>query len=130
MFYNIILSMHAICMALLPSINDPQDILADIVSQGYDTDTVAAIAGSILGARFGYLWIPTNRLMDLERLQQYCEILVHRNKEPKIESRDKFMEVEAHWTKTEKDYQRTLIATYGQSTPSKKSKTRDRQKRN
>ena len=32
---------------------EPQAALAEIVQQGYDTDTVAAIAGSLLGARFG-----------------------------------------------------------------------------
>jgi ADP-ribosyl-[dinitrogen reductase] hydrolase len=64
-------------MALLPGNDvDPQDVLNTIVKLGYDTDTVAAIAGSVLGARFGCAWIPLERLKDLERLKvmRYIEV--------------------------------------------------------
>ena len=56
-------------MSLLPDTYEPQDILNRIVQLGYDTDTVAAIAGTILGARYGYSWIPLKSLLDLERLE-------------------------------------------------------------
>jgi ADP-ribosylglycohydrolase len=52
-------------MALLPNI-DPQQVLSEICRMGYDTDTVAAICGTVLGARFGVSWIPIRRFLDLE----------------------------------------------------------------
>ncbi|ELR12305.1 ADPribosylglycohydrolase superfamily protein [Acanthamoeba castellanii str. Neff] len=66
---------HGLIMALLPDI-EPQEILREIIVLGYDTDTVAAICGSVLGARFGTGWIPMHRLLERERLETYAKALV------------------------------------------------------
>ena len=73
--YALLGGSHALVMALRPDI-EPQAALAEIVQQGYDTDTVAAICGSILGARFGCGWIPVDRLVDHDRLTAYADALV------------------------------------------------------
>lgn len=65
---------HAIAMALR-SDDEPQAILAEIVRQGFDTDTVAAMAGSVLGARYGTDWIPTECFHDLPSLERYAQAL-------------------------------------------------------
>lgn len=54
---------HGLTMALLPDIH-PQQVLSEIVVLGYDVDTVGAICGTVLGARFGTSWIPKDRLLD------------------------------------------------------------------
>jgi len=69
---------HALAMALRPDIQ-PQAALAEIVQQGYDTDTVATICDSLLGARFGCAWIPVERLLDCRRLTAYADALVMRS---------------------------------------------------
>jgi hypothetical protein len=100
-------------MALLPDITDPQATLSSIVSLGYDTDTVGAIgtflciypfpndlifsAGTVLGARFGTSWIPKERFLDLERLNQYADALVTRNKS-QVEDLQSYLKAEASWT--------------------------------
>ena len=72
--YALLGGSHALAMALRPDC-EPQAALAEIVQQGYDTDTVAAICGSILGARFGCAWIPIGRLLDSNRLIAYADAL-------------------------------------------------------
>jgi hypothetical protein len=68
----------SLAMALRPEIQ-PQAALGEIVQRGYDTDTVAAICGSLLGARFGCAWIPVERLLDCGRLTAYADALVMRS---------------------------------------------------
>ena len=54
---------------------EPLAILTDLVILGKDTDTAGAIAGTVLGARFGDAWIPMTRLFDLRRLDNYANFL-------------------------------------------------------
>ncbi|HXG11533.1 MAG TPA: ADP-ribosylglycohydrolase family protein [Gemmataceae bacterium] len=100
--------LHGLVMALIPE-EDPGKILAEIVAQGFDTDTVAAICGGLLGARYGTGWIPLHRLRDRARLEDYADALVERQGPP--EDRATFLEREADWTKQEAAYQKTLAAT-------------------
>ena len=62
---------HALFTGLWPH-GAPNDLLVDLVQQGGDTDTAAAIAGAILGARYGTGWIPIHRLVDREALCAYA----------------------------------------------------------
>eukprot|EP01087_Luapelamoeba_hula_P019666 TRINITY_DN6548_c1_g1_i1.p1 TRINITY_DN6548_c1_g1~~TRINITY_DN6548_c1_g1_i1.p1 ORF type:complete len:570 (+),score=135.07 TRINITY_DN6548_c1_g1_i1:1505-3214(+) len=68
--------LHGLVMALLPDI-DPQETLREIVVLGHDTDTVAAIAGTVLGARFGTSWIPVHLMREVATLQQYADAIIH-----------------------------------------------------
>ncbi|MBL8794651.1 MAG: ADP-ribosylglycohydrolase family protein [Planctomycetia bacterium] len=99
--------LHALALALLPEV-EPQALLADIVRQGEDADTVAAIAGSLLGARCGTGWIPRDRLLDRASLERYADALVTRHGHP--EERDTFLQREAEWTRQEESYQDNLAA--------------------
>lgn len=67
--------LHALFMGLHPTIK-PEEALSEIVKIGYDTDTVAAIAGGILGARFGTEWIPSDKFYDKERVLAYSESMI------------------------------------------------------
>jgi ADP-ribosylglycohydrolase len=87
----------------LAEVEDPAETLTDIIAQGYDTDTVAAISGSLLGARFGTGWIPRARLLDRARLEAYADALVDRAGPP--EDRAAFLKREADLTRQEADYQ-------------------------
>lgn len=109
-------------MALLPDI-DPQEILTEIVNLGYDTDTVGAIAGSILGARFGCDWIPLDRLKDLERLERYAKALVTQSND--IETSEEFFKAEMTWTKLERGTKKELVSKWGR--PKKKLNQRQRE---
>jgi hypothetical protein len=80
--------------------------LSNIVLQGHDTDTVAAICGGLLGARLGTGWIPRERLRDRSRLEAYADVLVHRKGPP--EDCATFMQHEADWTRQEADYQKCM----------------------
>jgi len=95
--------LHAVVMSLLPNI-EPQKILHEIVSIGYDTDTVAAMAGAILGARFGCQWIPVDKLIDNIRLEAYADTLVNPEHGPP-EDMSSLMEREKLLTKFESDFQ-------------------------
>jgi ADP-ribosylglycohydrolase len=99
--------LHALARALGGDI-DPSAVLADVVCQGYDTDTVAAICGGLLGARCGSGWIPRERLLDHARLESYAAALVHRGGLP--EDRATFLQREADWTRRECEYQQALAA--------------------
>jgi hypothetical protein len=94
--------LHGLAMALLPDIQS-MEVLSEVVCQGYDTDTVAAICGGVLGARFGTAWIPTERLVDRERLETYADTLAGRN--PLPENSDEFLRREAELTRQEVDFQ-------------------------
>lgn len=99
--------LHGLAVGLFPS-GSPTDLLASIMVQGYDTDTVAAIAGGLLGARFGVDWIPIDRFRDGPRLAVYADALVTRDGAP--ERRDGFIERERELTEEEKRFQAMLIA--------------------
>ena len=88
--------------------DDPQAALCEIIRQGYDTDTVAAIAGGILGARFGISWIPLNRLIDSNRLMMYAEALATGHTCP--ESRAAFLKRETELTEMERTFQREMLS--------------------
>lgn len=98
--------LHGLVMGLWPK-GEPADLLAEIMRQGYDTDTVGAICGGLLGARFGTSWIPRERLMDSERLEAYAEALVRRDAAP--EGREAFVEREYDLTLIEKQFQADLL---------------------
>lgn len=100
--YALLGGSHALVMALRPAI-EPHAALAEIIQQGYDTDTVAAICGSLLGARFGCGWIPAERLMDRDRLSAYADALVARNGSP--ETMQDFLAREAQLTAEERSFQ-------------------------
>ena len=51
---------------------EPFAALNEVVRLGEDTDTVAAIAGGLLGARFGAGWIPRSQLVDELHLSGYA----------------------------------------------------------
>jgi ADP-ribosyl-[dinitrogen reductase] hydrolase len=96
--------LHALLMACRSDMK-PQEILLSIIREGFDTDTVAAIAGSILGARFGCEWIPAERLVDGERILRYAEALVSQEAP---ETEKEFFRREAEWTAREREFQRGL----------------------
>lgn len=73
--------LYGLSAALLDDV-DPAATLLGIVRQGEDTDTVAAIAGGVLGARFGSAWVPKHRLQDRARLEVYARALATRAAAP------------------------------------------------
>lgn len=99
--------LHGLSIGLFPT-GSPEDLLASVMIQGHDTDTVGAIAGGLLGARFGVDWIPNARLRDRLRLAVYAEALVTRDGAP--ERRDGFIERERELTEEEKDFQAKVAA--------------------
>lgn len=72
---------HAILSGLLWD-TAPDRVLADLVAAGGDTDTVAAICGSVLGARYGASWIPVDRMLDGDRLRRYARAVAERTAPP------------------------------------------------
>lgn len=97
---------HALLEALFCT-GAPEETLIRIIQQGYDTDTVAAICGGILGSRFGTDWIPQKRLLDRDVLNSYADAMVSRNA---IEDLDALLKREADWTLCEKEFQRKLVS--------------------
>jgi ADP-ribosyl-[dinitrogen reductase] hydrolase len=88
---------HAVCTGLWPR-GTASELLVDLVQQGGDTDTAGAIAGAILGARYGTGWIPVHRLMDREALCAYASALMTRSlPEPMLD----FVRREADLTRVE-----------------------------
>lgn len=65
---------YGIACALADDV-DPDTTVQAIVQQGEDTDTVAAIAGGLLGARCGTSWIPKERVLDRARIDLYAGAL-------------------------------------------------------
>lgn len=92
---------HGLAMGLWPE-GEPGELLCEMMRQGYDTDTVGAICGGILGARFGTGWIPLARLSDRRRLEGYADALVKRDMPP--EGREAFVEREYDLTLLEKQF--------------------------
>lgn len=101
---------------------DPMEALLVIVRQGEDTDTVAAIAGGVLGARYGGDWVPKEQLQDRAHIELYARALVARGEKgglnhdgvasdpkpwtPKApETLDTFLQREAALSAQEKTYQ-------------------------
>lgn len=66
---------YGLSVALLESV-EPNAALLAIMRQGEDTDTVAAIAGGVLGARFGSAWVPKEKLTDRAHLELYAQAVV------------------------------------------------------
>ena len=93
--------LHGLAMAL-SHWEEPNLILTEIIAQGYDTDTVAAICGGVLGARFGVDWIPLEKFQEQERLVKYGEAMA--KSQGNWERQDKFLEEEARLTKQEADF--------------------------
>jgi ADP-ribosylglycohydrolase len=96
--------LHALVMACREDL-EPNEILLSIIREGFDTDTVAAIAGSILGARYGTDWIPVEACLDHQRLQRYADAFVT-SQLP--EEWEEFLAREAEWTKKEKQFSQRL----------------------
>ncbi|WP_164491848.1 ADP-ribosylglycohydrolase family protein [Staphylospora marina] len=93
---------HALAMACRSDMG-PNEVLLSIIREGFDTDTVAAIAGSLLGARFGTDWIPADRLADGERIGRYADALIIGQP---FETAEEFFVKEAGWTSMETQYRR------------------------
>ena len=79
---------HAIVMAM-QSECVPQEQIFSICELGYDTDTVAAMAGAIMGARFGCDWIDTGVMTDLKRIEAYAQSLI--SKKPSESAEELFI---------------------------------------
>lgn len=94
---------HGLTAGLLGAA-EPGARLAAVVGKGDDTDTVGAICGTVLGARHGDGWIPTDRLTDANRLQQWADALADGGPPP--ETRAAFMRREAELTAWERNFQR------------------------
>jgi len=61
------------------------DVLVEVVRQGGDTDTNAAIAGAVMGARLGRSAIPESWLANIpntERLVELADVLLERSQTP------------------------------------------------
>jgi ADP-ribosyl-[dinitrogen reductase] hydrolase len=99
---------HALALALQDHA-DPLEILRYIVNLGDDTDTVAAIAGGLLGARFGTDWIPATELVDQWRIEQYANSLI--SGVPPEDSYA-FLEREARLTQAEQPFQKNKLAEW------------------
>jgi ADP-ribosyl-[dinitrogen reductase] hydrolase len=91
---------HAIVCGLLAE--NPQDMLLSIMNLGYDTDTVAAICGGILGARFGESWIPKEKVVSRDRVEAYALLIAKET--ARLESQAEFLNHEASLTKKEQQF--------------------------
>lgn len=96
--------LHALLMSCRKDLG-PDEALLSIIREGFDTDTVAAIAGSLLGARYGDQWIPVSQFLDHDRIQKYSISLIDSNAP---ESEEAFFYKEANWTKQEVEFQTQL----------------------
>ncbi|MBO0859046.1 MAG: ADP-ribosylglycohydrolase family protein [Chloracidobacterium sp.] len=97
---------HALRAGLWPD-SRPGELLVDVIQQGGDADTVGAITGAILGARYGADWIPISQLMDAPALSAYAESLISRNLP---ESFDDFIARESRLSLIERDFQLELLS--------------------
>jgi hypothetical protein len=95
--------LHGLAAGLI-ACDDPAARLAAVVANGGDTDTVAAICGSVLGARRGSAWIPATRLLDAARLQRWADGLAV-GKPP--ETTSAFLAREAELTRQERAFPNT-----------------------
>lgn len=64
----------AACTALVSGLlaHDPARQVATVVGHGVAAPGAAAICGTVLGARFGTGWIPTDQLTDHQRLRRWA----------------------------------------------------------
>jgi ADP-ribosyl-[dinitrogen reductase] hydrolase len=62
----VIESLPVALWAFLRYWNDPEELLVTTASMGHDSDTIAAMAGSLAGALHGTDWVPTRWLDKLE----------------------------------------------------------------
>lgn len=93
-------------LAGLTSDADPAARLTAVIRQGGDTDTVGAIAGTVLGTRFGASWVAIDRLVDATRLQAWADAAAEAGPAP--EDRVAFLNREAALTAWENEFQRSL----------------------
>lgn len=96
--------MHALGAGLADDVA-PAAMLADVVSEGGDADTVGAIAGALLGARFGAGWIPPGRVVDAALL---ARLAAARHTDEAGESADEFLRREAALSSIERRHARAL----------------------
>lgn len=99
---------HALSAALWPSA-EPVTMLGEVIRQGGDTDTIGAIAGALLGARFGGAWVPVGRLRDHSALTRYAEALVTRQLP---ESEEDFLQREAAYSREERLFSRDCLQRF------------------
>ena len=99
---------HALSAALWPE-SEPSAMLGEVIRQGGDTDTIGAIAGALLGARFGDAWIPVVRLRDHDFLLRYAEALVTCQLP---ESGDDFLQREATYSSEERQFSRDCLRRF------------------
>ena len=100
-------AVHGLAMALRDDAA-PAETLVEVVAQGFDTDTVGALCGSLLGARFGTDWITIERLLDGGRITAYADALATREAAP--EDQAAFMNIEAEWTRREGVFSEEMVA--------------------
>jgi hypothetical protein len=81
---------------------EPLTALRDIVRLGEDTDTVAAIAGGLLGARFGDAWVPKAQVVDARGVGAWADAVVTKQAP---QSRDELLDHEAELTQRERAFQ-------------------------
>lgn len=91
---------HSLFKGLSASYN-PHEVLSSIMDKGDDTDTVGAITGAILGAKFGYKWIPTHKIIDIKRINNYGSYLVNNSN---VESLNHLLYRESKLTSFENEY--------------------------
>lgn len=99
---------HALAAGLWPA-SAPQELLDDVIRQGGDTDTVGAMAGAVLGARFGWDWVPMERLWDREMLKAYADAL---SDGVLPEPEDAFIQREASYSAEERRFSRACMARF------------------
>lgn len=92
----------ALGMALRDEV-EPMTALRDIVRLGEDTDTVAAIAGGLLGARFGDAWVPKAQVVDAKNVGAWADAVVTKQAP---QSRDALLDHEAELTEHERAFQK------------------------
>ncbi|EFC47136.1 hypothetical protein NAEGRDRAFT_57440 [Naegleria gruberi] len=101
--------------------NFPNLLLRSTVTLGYDTDTIGAILGYLLGSRFGTSWIPLQLLFDFNRIKEnYAKVLlnIYRNKrqeeqvEVKVEPLDNYIANEQFLTLIGEYYQYKNVDKY------------------
>ena len=110
--------LHAFLSALYRS-EEPQAILGSVVAHGGDAGPAGAIAGAILGARYGRDWIPMECFVNPERIQSYADALIEGRQ---AEAFPEFSENERSLTRTTEAFRRDLLAerrTGIRETPSK-----------
>jgi len=100
---------HALAVALADAV-DPAWALGELVGLGYDTDTAGAIAGGLLGARFGCGWIPASRISDATAVAAWSDAVASRA--GPAEPLEALLEREARMSDEEARFQEDLAAEY------------------